>query len=528
MKELTNAQLDEIFGAPVAPITASAPNYGAEAKDLLFREIRTRNGGVFLAPEFDMFPPAREIFVDKDTGEESLSSDCKIFDSFDNRRMIEEILDGTQYTRAIKKNGKPMNDEEFDNAINWRLSQITVRADGDISPTQAVSERFQSFESHRTGRLARDRGSLNASNFKHELASNTQFDRLLFEEGNLVGNEIKIVQLRTGDQTPSQFRPELVMTWAKCTFDQAVKLVECYRWIETTFETQRYLNQECSRRSVDHPAATTLSNWNDAVNVADRFDKIAERGGIANAKKYLRATRDELATRRGADFDERYPVGNASIIEIARAMKKLAKPSFEDATISTDIDLDSFKSVDDRYEQDEDGLFYDSAADADTVYINPDGSPIVIMETGHNDDESDSFESDDREGMAMDVESGDGGRDSEAFGYWHMSVIPTDQALIGDPAGIQFYLKAMRVVARTKSLKKLTKLRLCVFAAEVKWNYTQKKKFWAAFKLRQAEIKFEHKLLRDKKSAFLGQQAEEWFAENTRRLELPEFQNYGN
>jgi len=405
-------------------------------------------------------------------------------------------LDGTQYTRAIKKNNRPMTDDEFDNAINWRLSQITVRADGDISPTQAVSERFQSFESHRTGRLARDRGSLSASNFKHEDAVHTQFDRMLFEEGNLVGNEIKIVQLRTGDQTPSQFRPELIMTWAKCTFDQAVKLVECYRWIETTFETQRYLNKECSRRTVDHPAATTLSNWNDAVNVADRFDKIAERGGIANAKKYLRASREILGTRRGPDFDERYPIGNASIIEIARAMKKLAIPNFEDAPISEDIDLNSTKSVDDRYEQDEDGIFYDSAVDADTVYINPDGSPIVIIETGHGDDDESDAE---QFAHGADATTMDGGRDSEAFGYWHMSVIPTDQALIGDPEGIRFYLKAMRVVARTKSLKKLTKLRLCVFAAEVKWNYTQKKKFWAAFKLRQAEIKFEHKLIREKK-----------------------------
>jgi len=551
--------LDDIFGTDLSFLTEDE-----EEIDPLFRLFMGN-----LCPVFDNFPPAREITTDI-FGEESDPDDRRIFDSFDNRRMIDEIIDGEQYTRDLRSlHGVELNklnfakqcnrfasgyptystpnkktDEEFEEALNWRLSQIAVRSDGDISPVQAVSERFQSFESHRTGRLARDRGSLSASNFKHEEATHTQFDRILFEQANLVGQDVKIFQLRTGDQVPKQYRPEEIMSWAKCTFNQAVKLVECYKWIDITFNMQKALNIACARRDVDHPAATILSDWKNVDNVADRFNKIAERGGIVNAKKYLRATRNELATRRGPDFDERYPEGRVSIIDIARAMKRLAKPRFEDAPISEDTD-----SYCNRFDkQTEDGEWYDSSEiridrfgamhdiSADTVYINPDGSPIISVEFGMDDRDAEAAPNEILDPIfthkASDIDESGSVRDSETFGYWHMSVIPTDQALIGDPEGIRFYLKAMRVVARTKSLKKLTKLRLCVFAAEVKWNYTQKKKFWDAFRLRQAEIKFEHKLLRDKKSAFLGQQAEEWFAENTRLCELaslaPEFQNYEN
>lgn len=452
MEQFTDIQLDEIFGSAIPAQSTDDIEDHFDRNGLIFENFRK---------------PSEE----------------DIFDGFDNRRMLEEIADGSQYTRSVTKAGRPMTDEQFDNAINWRLSRHTARTAGEVSQPQAVSDRFQRFSPRTDG----------------PEPVHTQLDRITFELCNMVGNEIKVVQLRTGDQTPTQFRPELVMTWAKCNFDQAVKLVECYKYLEANFEIQRYLNKACAARVCDHPANTTLSNWTDAVTVHDRANKIAERAGDQNARRYMRSTRDELKARRGADFDERYPESRVSIIELARAMAKVVKPNFEDAPISEDIDLFSSKSVDDRYRMDEDGLFVYDGNDSDNVYIDADGNPIIIAEA-YNDDDDDTYS----EASPSEDSDYDGGRDSEAFGYWHMSVIPTDQALLGDPAGIQFYLKASKALSKTKSLKKLAKLRKCVFAERPKWNYSQKKKFWDAFKLREAEIKFEHHLLREKKKAMFN------------------------
>jgi hypothetical protein len=325
---------------------------------------------------------------------------------------------------------------------------------------------------------------------------------MLFEEGQLVNGEVKIVQLRTGDQTPTQFRPELITSWAKCNFDQAIFLVRCYKYLEVSFDVQKYLNRQCAARSVNHPANTILTNWCDVERVADRMTKIEAAAG-QTWRHAARWDRGRLRAKSGADFDTKYPEGRNTIFELAKAMKDLAEPHFEDPIESQDTDLfTSVKSTEDRYDiETEDGLHFDSSAVSidrfgeihdlfEPVYVNPDGSPIVTIETGHNND-------DDVEYTISDDIDFDGGRDSEAFGYWHMSVIPTDLALAGQD--VQFYLKAMKVLGKTKSLKKLNKLRECVFTTAPSWNYTQKSKFWKAYRLKKAEITFQHKLLRQQR-----------------------------
>jgi hypothetical protein len=111
---------------------------------------------------------------------------------------------------------------------------------------------------------------------------------------------------------------------------------------------------------------------------------------------------------------------------------------------------------------------------------------VILDHDSDQDGDDDSMYS---ESYAHDSDSfqSDAGRDSEAFGYWHMSVIPTNQALVsGD---VSFYLKAMKVLSRTKSQAKLDRLRKCVWDTKPSWNYTQKKTFWAAHKLKCAQAK---------------------------------------
>lgn len=498
MKQLTEIDLNEIFGAPVpdAPIFDTAPDYAAEAVERLFMESRGH-----LVPDFDMFPIAGVRDTDGD-----VTPDSMIFESFDTRRMIEEILDGTQYTHGYKSrgvyneagvlmrkldgaNGRKLTDEEFDAAIDFRLRQISVRDAGDISPAQAVSERFQRFGVRTDA----------------ETAAHTQLDRMLFEEGQLVDGQVKIVQLRTGDQTPTHHRPELIRTWARCSFAEAVFLVKCYKYLDVTFEIQRHLNRLCAVRECQHPANVILSDWTDAVSVHDRMKKIESAAG-PKWREAARWGRSRLRTKSDSDFEEKYPEGQNKLFELAKAMKDLAGPHFEEPVESKDTDLfTSVKSTEDRYDiETEDGLHLDSSEVSvdrfgeihdrfEPIYVNPDGSPIVIMETGHG-DEDDTIEY-----IGPDDAEFDGGRDSEAFGYWHMSVIPTDLSLTG--TGVKFYLKAQKALWQTKSLKRLNRLRECIFKAAPPWNYTQKTKFWASYRQKKAEIQALHRLIREQRAA---------------------------
>jgi hypothetical protein len=139
MENLSHAELDAIFGDPVGLVDIED-----DKPELLFREVRGHFVPNFdLAPIFDLFPIAG---VRNNDGDQT--SDTMIFESFDTRRMIEEILDGTHYTHGYKPkniynefgqiveriegaNGRKLTDEEFDAAIDFqlRIREISVRED---------------------------------------------------------------------------------------------------------------------------------------------------------------------------------------------------------------------------------------------------------------------------------------------------------------------------------------------------------------------------------------------------------------